>query len=863
MMKRLFALMFCIAGSCLLAGDFVVKEGTAVQIVLPDSLPHEAMYRSLERGTQRLASALRFSFGAEVPVVRESAAKAGVKTISIGMTKMAAAKGLQPQPGFNYVLSADDELLCIAGYDQSRMKKVYNPHRPPQEEFYLGSLRGMVEFMETRMNVRFLWPGENGTDYAKLSELRVPAGTVKSAEPRLMYAGGGYPTYLDPVYDYALGWYGRGGWQMYGGHSIRNIASEALFKAHPEYFALISGVRQWGGHHHFCLSNPAVLELYHNTVAEALEEGAQAYEIGVDDSYQACECEKCKAVHPKETERVWIFYRQLAEKMAKTHPDKDLVLISYGHTVKPPETFDTFPGNVYIELCHFTEQDFAAWKRYKGIKGFSVYAYTWGYYWIQGFTPKQTPESLQRELQLIAENQVKGIYRCGFGENYGLDGVLYYVQGKFLRDPSLDLQTLENEFYERAFHEAAPVMREFFRKMHEQLAYAARLRGETAMPGEPQDYWRKRVLSRDPREVIQMLWTSTLLKALERDMTSAERVAKDPKVKARLALVRLELDYAKHLSHSLRAYSAYLDQPDQAGFDKVETAVKARRAFLDALCDKDGRIKPLAGWPELLPFGGSPMKGFGATRKVLEINGRLEAPIAGPLVWDFENYRKQKVLPDATRKSLTAKFTPSFPPLNIQDPVWKSVEWGRLNPLDTASGKAGGWFKLLYDKENLYVLAQSAVPKDRVYEAKGRSDAVYRTDCLEFFVDPEGLGSKYYHFVVNPVENSFMDGAFGLVTDPIDLRYNTYDEKWDGQWRYHTRRLHPVESQPHHWWVMLVLPYKTLGVPAPEAGTIWNMDCGRVAFDVPGDWKNVRLYLWSAPEGKFHDRQNFGELVFE
>ena len=865
-MRKIYLALLSMMTGILTGGDFIADSGTKLQIVLPEKLPHEAMRRHLVTAAERLASALEAAFGKTVPVVVECAAAANRKTIYIGSTAKARSLGLKPADGFNYCIAAGDDYVCIAGTDLARLSKVYHPQRAAQEEFILGSVRGVVEFCEKFLDTRFLWPGETGTDYVKLSQFRVPAGVIRSRPPRFKLAAGSYPSYLDICYDYALGWFGRGSWQVFGGHSIRNLGSEKLFKAHPEYFALIKGRRMKGSFSHYCLSNPGVLNLYAEIIRKCLDDGAEVYEVGMDDCYQPCECKKCRAMHPDPGERIWIFYRKLAEKIAASHPEKTLLLLSYDKTVRPPVSFDTFPGNVKIELCQFDQALFAQWKQYKGVTGISVYIYNWGCFLIPGFTPKRTPEYIADQMKLLTENNVQGIYRCGFGENYGLEGVLYYLHGKLMLDPELNAEKTVDEFIGRAFHEAAPPMKEFFRKMHTQLAYFTRLYGEFAGPNQnlQQDFRKKRLLTSDPREVIQLLWPASQLRMLERDLKAAERAAVDEKVKRRLALVRTEFNYAKLLSQSLRAYSAYLDQPDQEGFRKVEKIVKARRKFLDSLCDAKGRIKSFPGWPEMQIFSSSAQfPSLGPNRGVLEVNGKLEAPIAGPLTWNFENYRKNNVLPDASRKSLTAKFTKVPPPNDYRAECWKSVPWGSFCQLNSAKPKTGGWFKVLYNKENLYIFMQSAVPSGRKYTSLGRNTAAGQTDSAEVFIDPEGMGRMYYHFLVNPVENSYRDGAFGLIVDPLNLLYQTYDPSWDGHWSYFTRRLQLVKGQPDHWWMMMKIPFKTLNTTMPAKGTIWNLDFARTQFEKNGDWKTVKLFLWSGPDGKFHDRSSFGELIFE
>jgi hypothetical protein len=171
---------------------------------------------------------------------------------------------------------------------------------------------------------------------------------------------------------------------------------------------------------------------------------------------------------------------------------------------------------------------------------------------------------------------------------------------------------------------------------------------------------------------------------------------------------------------------------------------------------------------------------------------------------------------------------------------------------------------MVYDEKNLYVLLSTRIPTGRDYPPQGRNKAACGMDSLELFIDADGMGQRYYHFLINPVENPFMDGAFGLAEDPRDLLYNQYDPLWDGQWTYQTKR-GPEPDGKQDWLVArVVIPFSTFGLKSkPPTGTIWNLDVGHTRFGTLGDWATAALFLWSAPDGKFHDRASFGELVFE
>lgn len=60
---------------------------------------------------------------------------------------------------------------------------------------------------------------------------------------------------------------------------------------------------------------------------------------------------------------------------------------------------------------------------------------------------------------------IKGLYRCGFGEQLGLEGPGYYVYGKLWDDPEQDPRKLLADYCNFAFGKAAPEMLEFYTKL--------------------------------------------------------------------------------------------------------------------------------------------------------------------------------------------------------------------------------------------------------------------------------------------------------------------------------------------------------------------------------------------------------------
>jgi hypothetical protein len=166
-------------------------------------------------------------------------------------------------------------------------------------------------------------------------------------------------------------------------------------------------------------------------------------------------------------------------------------------------------------------------------------------------------------------------------------------------------------------------------------------------------------------------------------------------------------------------------------------------------------------------------------------------------------------------------------------------------------------FKALYDKDNLYLRIDAAdvVEPPTKFTPVGRDGAVDKQESLDISLAPLGDRNKSYHFIVGPLSDSVYDAAHGFITDGIDPRYGKDDATWNGDWKY-VSEFDPKKS----WKAMLIIPFKTLGVASPAAGTVWQGNVGRKNFAGQG----VKDFIWAFhPECKtFSAPKAFGGLVF-
>jgi len=846
-MKKLFLfLLISLIGvccGCRCTGQektVVIDRSTPYEIVLPELPDKPATMRYLRQAAEMLKASFKSALGLEVPIVTESKAGAKGGKIYIGNTEALRKTGLPVDrlPAYAFFFAEKNGDLYIAGRDGTRygQKEIRNMG---DWNLMLGSFNGCVKFAEKYLQTRFLFPTPAGVDYAKeLKQIRIPAGICRRVDPPLGFANRGNEIF----YNYSQNFPGYGTYFTYGGHSYYDaVPAKVYWEKHPEYFALDGGKRTPNGNH-LCISNPEVQNLIYKEVLKRLDDGAVTVQLAQTDGYRRCKCEKCLNLFGTTDagEQLWILHRNLARRLLKDRPGKNVHLLSYGkETGTPPKTFRSFPSNVVIELCDATPEGFAMWKNYRVPGGFTVYIYNWGWYNTIGVLPKTTPQFCADQVRFFKAHHVKGVYRCGTGECFGLEAPSYYVFGQMFGDPSQNAEMLFDDFCKRAYHESYRPMKSFFEILYNRLAINMELK-------------KAKMLPENPRIIITTVFSPDVCEQLENNLAQAEQLARDSKVKARLKLTRIEFDYVRNLANILHLYNAYRINPDWAKFDALGALVEKRNAMIDSFYDKNGRSR-------LYDRELAPMEIFAHISKpALKENGRSGAVIGAPLNWNIRMLKEKKVLPGSGKKRMIVRKAKGAVTDDFSSAVWKAVPWQELNGIQLGAVTRPTRVKSLYDGENCYFAFEAMLPAQKKITPCGQDGCCWNQDCAEVILDPGATRRRYFHFIINPAENSCYDEACGLITDVLHPLYNKPDRSWNGKWSYTTKRV------GDKWYAMVVIPFASMGEKMPAAGAKWGGNFGREAFsDIPR--KEPELQLWSPnlENMTFHDMDTFGELVFQ
>ncbi|MBN1674423.1 MAG: DUF4838 domain-containing protein [Kiritimatiellae bacterium] len=814
----------------------LIADGrSAYTIVVPDQ---ESGGRTTQ-AAEFLQKCLKEASDVELPIAAETAHAEGRPAIYLGATRAACRAGLPVDAlvNWDHIKAVKGRDLFLAGRDCSAATL----DRPKAE--YLGTMKAVLSFLQDEAGVRFLMPGPNGIHVPRLDTLAVDAGLHVERRPRFLFYS--YSRPQEPIYDIANNYFPGTHYRSWSGHSYyRAVPKEKYAKTHPEYFALIGGVRT-STQGHLCISNPEVQDLMIQHMETYLDGGYEWVQIGQTDGYKQCECANCSAMGDG-GERLLRFHRKLAEIMKQRRPGKRVVILApYGPVQEPPATFKKFPDNVILEMCRYTPETFDAWRHVTDQR--AVYVYNWGSYRPLGFLPKTTPRFAADQIRLFAKNDVLGMYKCGFGECLGLEGPVYYVYGQMMGDPSLDYRVLEDDYYRAAFGKAYAPMKTLFTQMYKRLElYVSEGRGKMAS---------------SPEDVISYFFPPTLLLSMEKNVKLAQALDESPRVAARIRLVGKELEYVKSVASVFHLCHAYQLHPSWTTFDLLAEAVEARNRLIDSFYEKEGRNKgkmiTFDGWPRFLGNAG---------RDEVMAGGKLGAHLAAPFNWDFALLREKKILPGTGGKTVRVPRADGITlDGRLSEPTWAQTKPEEFVEMNMGALREPTQFRMCYDDGHVYlgfVCENSAIEKMEV-EPLGEDGRAWIQECIEIFIDPLGNRDRYCHLIFNPVPNSRYDGRKGFVTDPLHPLYNKNDPEWDGDWEYAAH----VDAANKRWTAEVRIPFATLETEPARSGAKWCLNVGRehYAGKTHRGKKDQELSLWSPnlESRSFGAPHAFGDVVFE
>lgn len=376
-----------------------------------------------------------------------------------------------------------------------------------------GTSFAVYEFLERFAGVRWLWPGGLGEVTPHRPSLSI--GLLSLArEPAFVWRGLGPGGALWGPADRwqkerELGvsaahqaeqrlWERRnrfGGELIYGGHAFGEILPPSKYgPAHPEYYALVKGERDWknfDGKHRaqLCTSNPDVVRQVIEHCRRMFDEHPEydGISISPNDGRGFCKCEQCQRLDTGETQRdrddpetgrggrlrvisdrMIHFGNQVAEGVAKTHPAKKVLLVAYSQYRQPPRRTKAHSQLIVQYAVNsagfwnpgYRKQALAeleAWSKVAPTR--AVYEYLTQTNFPD--MPRLIPGLIALELRQLQKLGFR-YYQTQAGNGFAVNGLNFYVLARLLWDPSADYREIIADYVNNGFGDAAPAVRRYF-----------------------------------------------------------------------------------------------------------------------------------------------------------------------------------------------------------------------------------------------------------------------------------------------------------------------------------------------------------------------------------------------------------------
>jgi len=889
--KLLFLCLTVVAPTVMYAAELVLAENgkSNYQIVIPDKSADEVVDNWLLM-TAKLIQAAFEKNGFRIEVVKESMKAYDKPGIYLGASVFAEKNNIKVKQcdDWTYYHKVVGRDLVIAGNDRKDPFKTVRGTKTPLA--LLGTVKGVCDFLREYAGVRFLFMNmdqglyamrDNSWDafnkdgslkldtrsiaFTSLERIAVPEKLNFQKKP-MMRAN--YDSSHETFYYIAMNFFPALSHVLGSNVSWYKAVPPAEYAAsHPEYFALTKDGKRacdlklgFDSDMQYCVVNKGVQDLMYKEAEKLIANGEKTIVISTLDAYQLCRCncEECnmffgmkaeswEEIHARgDSGRLWQAFFRITERIRKKYPDVKVVLLNYQDTPVSAKVIKKFPKNVIVKIQFASQLDFDKLQGVEfpaGICGFEE-TFT-GFGQAGPYLPERTPGHIAEVVKAMARNNVKWSMRDGsMGYVRGMQAPAYYVYGRMMDDPSADWQDIYNEFCKAAFGNTAPQMTRFFDILHMQIAVYSDFFG-VFMPAWSRKYSRSTY--HDSKWHVMSMYTPEYCADAESLLTSAEKAATDPDVKARLHLIRIEFDYIKKMSRIFYLQNAWTMNPSKGNLDPLVDAIDDWHGDLEKLAGGTGRntFKPLSDWPEMRPFNG-----HFYSHAALQNEGYQQQWNKTCLNWDTKAIRAGILTDRRQIKIVTVEAAPG-----IDSKAWDNVpelSFKDRGGMPFANVKTT--MKILRDKDGLYVRVESLYPSKHPEDMfkKERDGNIFTQEYVELGIMPPDSGGKIYRMAANPVEGSRYDSVF----TPDKRNRLTEDVKWNGRWEFSfsTKMEKGQWTQPSRiWTAWFRIPFSDFGNRTPVTGEAWGFNAARNRIG--------RYMLWSDAQG-VTDTKALGEIIF-
>lgn len=503
----------------------------------------------------------------------------GTHGIFIGKTRRAFVDGLW----------RSDELETETGLPTDRIDLKVKPSRILiVGENPLATLSGIYRFLQRYAGADWFAPGEYGEEIPTHSSLRIPQGSHHWQ-----------PDFRDRRYYFFTKNPAFGRWREQMGmsahfdfnHNLHRIFTPEVYASHPEYWASINGIRpapKRGERNSVQLdyTNPDVARI---TAAAANDfftknPDRKSFSLGINDTIDFGNDPATLAVvspfrywrgHPVFTDLVFAFANDVAQEVAKTHPDRYLPMLAYMWAEAPP-SFPLEP-NLFPCLCIDHGQWYDPQRKHSDMeltrqwaKSGATQLGSWEYYGGSGFfIPRIFTEQSAQSLKFIHNLGYDSIF-FEDGANTGFDAPKMWLAAQLLWDIDADPAALLEHFYTGYYGAAAAPMRQFFELCEQQW-----------MQQQGRSFWLKYYLDIAQAELYPPAVLAQLQDLLDEAKNALQQVDAPERFFQRLKLTEDSFAYLKAAADFYHAYRELLMMPLDSAAD-LERFVRQYTAFTDA-----------------------------------------------------------------------------------------------------------------------------------------------------------------------------------------------------------------------------------------------------------------------------------------
>ncbi|MFA6567492.1 MAG: DUF4838 domain-containing protein [Victivallales bacterium] len=263
----------------------------------------------------------------------------------------------------------------------------------------------------------------------------------------------------------------------------------------PEYFA--QGYDPKAQPPNLCYTNQALIKQVAKDAADYYDGKKSGQELSISwcpklpnpfplepmDCTGYCKCDNCaKFLKAKErtgdSDYWFTFVNNVSKELKKTHPDASLITLAYSTHSKLP-SFELEP-NINVQYCFGANRmpygtfeyesglaGLAEWAKEKKISGRQLGLWLYYCYPLEGARnggfncfPAFFAHTIAKQMKLFQNYGIYGMFHCGYGQE-----VEAYVTFRLMNDPSLDIDTLLEEYFMRMYGKAAEPMRQMYLEM--------------------------------------------------------------------------------------------------------------------------------------------------------------------------------------------------------------------------------------------------------------------------------------------------------------------------------------------------------------------------------------------------------------